>query len=114
MYLVTVKNGSGQTLTASDGTKIKPGGHWQTKTTSGWIDTEFAGQLSFLDIGEKHIPGDTSETWGSLILYRFESVVGRYEGEGALNISFDQFLCATLDGMDFRMVSLDPLRYAAH
>ncbi len=74
------------------------------------IETSLAGRMSFQDVADQHVPGDTTQTWGVLIRYGDEAFVGRYEGGGTLNVVFDQFLQAKLSGMSFREVKLDYLR----
>jgi hypothetical protein len=74
------------------------------------IETSLAGRMTFQDVADHHVPGDTTPTWGVLIRYGDEAFVGRYEGGGQLNIVLDEFLQATLSGMSFRQVKLDYLR----
>ncbi len=108
MYVVTVVNWSRLTWTASDGTNIGPnGGKWQTGAIgNAWINCVQMGTMNFLDIGAEHVPGDSSETWGVLISYQGEEIVGRYEGGGKLNVTINQFMQAELSGIDLREVSL--------
>ena len=113
MYDVTLTNQSSVELQTSDGHKIGPnGGTWKyaggPAGTSAYIDGPF-GRFGLLDIGDSHIGGDSTEQWGVLIVHRNEAVVGRYEGQGTLNITVDQFVQFALAGMDFREVQLDPL-----
>lgn len=110
MYTVTIQNSTDAVITAEDGTQIKPGASW----TSGEIGDTYAhseafGSISFIDVADKHIGGDTRETWGCLITYQGQHMVGRYEGGGKLNVSFNKNLQATLSGMDLRQVQLNPL-----
>ena len=109
-YTVTIENSTDTPITAGDGTVIAPGGNW----TSGTLGDTFAhsdefGSISFVDLGDQHIGGDSSETWGCLITYQGEHMVGRYEGGGQLTVSFNRYLQATLTGMDLRLVQLNPL-----
>ena len=110
-YTVTINNATDSPITVEDGTTIQPnGGSW----TSGTLGNTFGhsdqfGSISFIDLGETHIPGDSGETWGVLITYQGEHMVGRYEGGGQLTVDFNSFLQATLTGMDLRLVALDPL-----
>jgi hypothetical protein len=110
MYQVTLTNASRFTLQASDGSKIPPGKSWQSKELGdAWIRSDQWGTINFLDIGEKHIGGDSKETWGVLIAYQGEEVVGRYEGGGQLVVAFTEYGQLGLKGMDLRQVSLPPL-----
>lgn len=108
-YTVTINNSTDSPITAEDGTVIQPnGGSW----TSGTLGNTFAhsdqfGAISFVDLGDQHIPGDSGETWGVLITYQGEHMVGRYEGGGQLTVDFNAYLQATVTGMDFRLVALD-------
>jgi hypothetical protein len=65
--------------------------------------------MSFRDLGEEHIGGDSEETWGVLIGYQGSHMVGRHEGGGTLNVAFDNHLQAVVSGMNLRHVRLDPL-----
>ena len=110
-YTVTINNSTDSPITAEDGTVIQPnGGTW----TSGTMGNTFAhsdqfGSISFVDLGDQHIGGDSGETWGCLITYQGGHMVGRYEGGGQLKVTFNKYLQATLAGMDLRLVQLDAL-----
>jgi len=108
MYMVTVQNNSQYTFKTSDGATIAPNGTWQPKSAIGnaWVLSTQLGTINFLDIGDKHIPGDSKETWGVLISYQGEEVVGRYEGGGKLSVTINNFGQAQLSGMDLRQVQL--------
>jgi hypothetical protein len=113
MFDVQLTNHSPAELDASDGSKIAAnGGTWQyaggPQGQVTWIDNPF-GRFGFLDIGDMHIGGDSHEQWGVLISFQGMSVVGRYDGQGALTITVDQFLQFNLEGMDFRQVELNGL-----
>ena len=113
MFGVTLTNGSTAELQASDGTKIGPnGGTWSFRGgpqgSSYYVDGPF-GRFGFLDIGDTHVPGDSGEEWGVLFAFQEMSVVGRYEGEGAMTIDINLFLQVALSGMDFRQVELEGL-----
>ena len=110
MFDVTLTNQSTQEFETSGGDKIGNGGTWKFRGgpagASYYVDGPF-GRFGFLDIGDNHIPGDSDEEWGVLFSYQEMSIVGRYAGEGALNITVDPYLQVQLAGMDFRQVSLD-------
>jgi hypothetical protein len=113
MFDVTLTNNSTAELQTSDGKKVGPnGGTWKfaggPQGQATYVDGPF-GRLGFLDIGDTHIGGDSTEEWGVLITYQGMSVVGRYDGQGTLTFAVDQFLQVSATGMDFRQVSLDGL-----
>jgi hypothetical protein len=108
MYTVNVTNSSSYTWQAADGTLIPPNEQWATPEPIGntFIQCQELGTVNFLDIGDTHIPGDSSETWGVLVSYQGEEVVGRYEGQGQLNVTISGFGQAVLSGLDLRQVQL--------
>ncbi len=107
MYQVQVTNQSQFTFSTSDGKQIPPNGTWSSGVIgSAWIGSPQSGAISFLDIAGKHIGGDTGQTWGVLISYQGEEIVGRYEGGGKLNVTINAFGQATLGGMALRRISL--------
>jgi hypothetical protein len=113
MFDVTLTNQSPVTLQRSDGSTVPGnGGTWSFEGgpagSSAYVDGPF-GRFGLLDIGDTHIGGDSGEQWGVLFTYRDMAVVGRYEGQGTLNITVDQFVQVTLAGMDFRQVELEAL-----
>ena len=107
-YTLTINNSTASPITAGDGSTIAPnGGTW----TSGTLGNTYAhsdqfGAISFIDLGDQHIGGDSSETWGVLITYQGENMVGRYEGGGQLTVDFNNYLQAQVSGMDLRLVEL--------
>ena len=113
MFDVTLTNQSPVELQTSDGHKIGGnGGTWKfgggPAGKSAYIDGPF-GRFGFLDIGDTHVGGDSGEEWGVLFTYRDMAVVGRYDGQGTLTITVDQFVQFGLAGMDFRQVELTAL-----
>ena len=113
MYQIKLINRSHNTLTTSDGKSIIQGGIWQTGNLgNAWIKSDQAGTMNFMDIADQHIPGDSGETWGVLISYQGEEIVGRYEGGGQLQVSINVYMQAQLGGMDLRQVSLPALMIA--
>jgi hypothetical protein len=107
-YNLQLINGSPYTWRDSGGTSIDPGGTWVAGQALGnaWFQSSEMGTLNFLDIAAKHIPGDSKETWGVLVSYQGEEMVGRYEGAGNLGVTIGDFGQVELTGMDFREVSL--------
>src|SRR4051794_26912069 len=115
MYNVSVMNASQFQLDASDGSQILPGATWNSSKAIGnaWVRSIERGTLGFFDIGDVHIPGDSGETWGVLISYQGEEVVGRYEGGGKLNVTINRYGQAELSGMDLRQVELPAFTFQA-
>lgn len=108
-YTLKVQNSSPYEWSGSDGANIPPGATWtpqQEPLGNAWMSCNQLGGLNFLDIGDNHIPGDSKETWGVLISYQGEEMVGRYEGGGQLSAQINQFGQVTLSGMDLRQVAL--------
>jgi len=110
MYTLTIKNSTGAPMTTSDGEKIDPEGTWESKELGNtYLHSEEFGSMSFRDIADSHIGGDSDETWGVLITYAGQHMVGRYEGGGHLNVTFNNHLQAELSGMTLRRVHVSPL-----
>ena len=108
-YVLKVQNTSPYEWNGSDGANVPSGATWTPQNEplgNAWLNCNELGTLNFLDIGDKHIPGDSKETWGVLISYQGEEMVGRYEGGGQLSAVINSFGQVTLSGMDLRQVSL--------
>ena len=109
-YIVKVHNGSPYIWWDGTGTQVNPGDGWNAEGKTlgnAFLNCNELGALNFLDIADKHIPGDSKETWGVLISYQGEEMVGRYEGGGQLSADINQYGQVQLGGnMDFRQVSL--------
>jgi hypothetical protein len=108
-YTLQVQNGTQYEWTGSDGANVPPGATWQPQHEplgNAWISSSQLGTINFLDIADQHIPGDSKETWGVLISYQGEEMVGRYEGGGTLKVALNGYGQATPSGMDLRQVSL--------
>jgi hypothetical protein len=113
-YDLVLHNSTGSVLDASDGQQVKPGGTWQPEKGQlgdAYFHSDEVGSLSFRDIGEEHISGDSKETWGVLITYQGSHAVGRYDGEnGSLEITWDKHLQVLVGGkMNVRHVLLNPI-----
>src|SRR3954447_22854524 len=112
-YDLVLTNSTGSVLDASDGKQVKPGDTWKSEKQLGnaYFHSDEVGSLSFRDIGEEHISGDSKETWGVLITYQGTHVVGRYDGDrGSLEITWDKHLQALVGGkMTLRHVLLNPI-----
>jgi hypothetical protein len=110
-YTVTVVNSSGAPFTTKDGKTINEGETWTSDVLgNAYIHSDEFGSISFRDIGETHIGGDDPKTtWGVLISYGGQHMVGRYEGGGELHVTFNDHLQADVSGMNLRRVRLDAL-----
>jgi hypothetical protein len=111
-YSLILQNSTGSTIDASDGQTIRPDDSWKGDGLgNAYFHSDEVGSLSFRDIGEEHISGDSKETWGVLITYQGTHVVGRYDGDrGSLEITWDKHLQALVGGkMTLRHVLLNPI-----
>lgn len=114
MYQLSVTNNSNVGIGFLGGNEvIPPGGQYQSGNLGDLIlVVPSRGPLSFHDIGDQHIGGDSDETWGVLIAYQGEEMVGRYEGGGQLMVQVNEYYQAVLSGMDIRQVSLPAMELA--
>lgn len=114
MYQISLTNNSNVGLGFMGGNQvIPPGDGWQSGNLGDiGIVIPTRGTLSFHDIGDKHIGGDSKETWGVLIAYQGEEYVGRYEGGGRLKVVINELYQAQLSGMDLRQVYLPGIELA--
>src|SRR3954452_14846499 len=112
-YDLVLTNSTGSALDASDGKQVKPGETWKDEKQLGnaYFHSDEVGSLSFRDIGDTHISGDSKETWGVLITYQGAHTVGRYDGDnGLLQVTWDEHLQALVGGkMNCRHVLLNPI-----
>ena len=114
MYQVTLTNNSNVAVGFVGGNQIiPPGDHWKSDNLGDiTLLVPTRGPLSFHDIGDKHIGGDSKETWGVLVAYQGEEYVGRYEGGGQLAVEINEYYQAVLSGMDIRQVYLPAFEVA--
>jgi hypothetical protein len=115
VYQVSVTNNSSYGIGFLGGNQVIPNGGGQYKSGNLGnltLTVPTRGPLDFLDIGDKHIGGDSKETWGVLIAYQGEEFVGRYEGGGQLTVVLNQYYQVELSGMDLREVSLPAMELA--
>lgn len=109
-YYVHVTNNSAVELQTSDGKTIAPnGGTWDSPLLGdATVGNDMFGTMLFIDLGDKHIGGDTGETWGVLMRYHDTAVVGRYEGGGGqFKVEFNTYLQARVQGPSLRQVQLE-------
>ena len=114
MYQVTVTNNSNVGIGFLGGNQvITPGDQWKSGDLGDvTLIVPTRSPISFHDIGNQHIPGDSGETWGVLIAYQGEEFVGRYEGGGQLTVDINTYYQAVLSGMDIREVALPAMEIA--
>lgn len=114
MYQLSLTNNSNVGIGFVGGNQvIPPGDQWKSGNLGDLIlDVPTRGPISFHDIGDQHIPGDSGETWGVLIAYQGEEIVGRYEGGGQLAVEINTYYQAVLSGIDLREVSLPAMEIA--
>ncbi len=62
------------------------------------IDVPGLGSINLIDLGDKHIGGPSTATWGVLLSYQGNESIFRYEGEGKLTITLNDLGQAILDG----------------
>ena len=112
MYQINLTNHSNVSLEFIGGNQIIPSGDQWKSGDLGDITlvVPTRGPLSFHDLGDTHIGGDSGETWGVLIAYQGEEIVGRYEGGGQLTVDINTYYQAVLSGMDLREVSLPAMQ----
>lgn len=115
MYQLSITNNSPYGIGFLGGNQVIPerGGQWKSGNLGNvtfLVPTR--GPLDFFDLGNNHIPGDSSEAWGVLIAYQGEEFVGRYEGGGQLTVVVNQYCQAQLGGMDIREVQLPAMTIA--
>jgi hypothetical protein len=112
-YDLILKNSTGSVLDASDGKRVEPGESWRSEKQLGnaYFHSDEVGSLSFRDIGDTHISGDSKETWGVLVTYQGAHAVGRYDGDGGfLEVTWDEHLQVLVGGkMNVRHVLLNPI-----
>lgn len=65
---------------------------------NGYINVVGVGTINFTDIGEQHVGGFSTATWGVLISYQGEELVFRYEGGGEIQVTINQFGQAEITG----------------
>ncbi len=114
MYQVTLTNNSNVGLGFVGGNQVIPAGDQWKSGNLGDVTllVPTRGPLSFHDIGDQHIGGDSGETWGVLIAYQGQEFVGRYEGGGQLTVVINTYYQAVLSGMDIREVDLPAMELA--
>ena len=110
-YFVNVANDSKYLdFETSNGQRIGPGATWRSEQLgNAWISSRQFGTVAFLDLAMEKPAGSSDETWGVLISYQGEEVVGRYEGGGELHVTVNQYGQLTLSGMNLRQVHLPPM-----
>jgi hypothetical protein len=112
-YYVAVKNASVYDLSTSDHQTIAAaGGSWESALLGdAWVQSPAWGAISFLDIADHHIGGDSGGEWGVLVSYQGEEIVARYDGSPILAVEINPYGQALVGGTGFtlRQVSLPAL-----
>jgi hypothetical protein len=109
-YTLTIQNSTGAPMTTSDGQTIAPDDSWESRELGNtYVHSDEFGSMSFRDLGDSRIGGDDGGTWGVLISYGGQHMVGRYEGGGHLQVTFNDHLQAEVGGMTLRRVHVNPL-----
>lgn len=101
MYTLTVNNNYVWQISADNGAVKIPergGSHVFNDLGSVYLDIPGMGQMAFIDLGDKKIPGYdvASETWGVLVRTHTTEAYYRYEGGGILTATFDEYGTCTL------------------
>ena len=102
MYTLTVKNNYAWQISANAGAVNIPergGSHIFSDQGSLFLEIPGMGQMAFIDLGDKKIPGFegvATETWGVLVRSATTEAYYRYEGGGILTATFDQYGTCTI------------------
>ena len=97
MYNVKITNNYLYGLPMSGGGEIKSK---ITASFENWgnqvITIPGMGPLNFIDLGDKKIEGYTGtgypmQTWGALIRFQMTEIYFRYEGQGSIEVTVDQY-----------------------
>ncbi|HEY0462418.1 MAG TPA: hypothetical protein VGC97_25010 [Pyrinomonadaceae bacterium] len=74
---------------------------------NGFISVPGIGNVNFLDIGKKDVGGHSNKTWGVLISYQGEELIFRYENDGDVKVTINEFGQAEFSGNgDFSKIKL--------
>jgi hypothetical protein len=68
------------------------------KLGSGYINVPGVGAVNFVDIGDRQMGGHSKKKWGVVISYQGEDALFRYDGEGELNVTINEFGQAEISG----------------
>lgn len=95
MYNLTVVNHYPWTITVSHGTvfEVASGSTFQLPARLGdaWLQVPGIGQMLLRDVADRQIGGFSKATWGVYLAYQGEELVFRYEGEGQITVTFNDF-----------------------
>lgn len=93
MYTLNVKNNYIWPITANENAVIpeRGGSHTFERQGSMFLEVPGMGAVTFLDLGDRKLPGypEVKETWGVLVRTHSTEAYYRYEGGGILNATFD-------------------------
>jgi len=98
---LTVTNKFHQTLAAfgtpMNATDTRPFKVPQT-LGNGYINVPGIGGVTFIDIGERQMGGHSKKKFGVFISYQGEEAVFRYDGEGEMQVTINEFGQAEISG----------------
>lgn len=109
MYTLTIKNNYIQNIGASTGVTIAKGTDFTFNDRGSIIFTiPGMGEMNFIDLGDKKLPGfpELKQTWGVLVRYRTVEAYYRYEGGGELTANFDHLGTCTLTTTNGAMIPI--------
>ena len=111
MYALTITNNYVWQISADNGSvriDERGGTHTFEKLGNLSLDIPGMGQMAFIDLGDKKIPGYpiAKETWGVLVRGANVEAYYRYEGGGALNLTIDAYGTATLTTSNGTLISI--------
>ena len=116
MYTLNVKNNFIWPITSNEGTVIPERGGSNSFSNQGSMVHHVMGlgDFTFLDLGDKKIPGypEAPETWGVLLRSHVHEAYYRYEGGGDLTAEFDEYGTCTLSTTNGTLIpiSIDELK----
>lgn len=109
MYTLTVNNNYIQNIGSSNGVTITTKSNHVFNDRGSIIFTiPGMGEMNFIDLGNKKIPGfpEPSQTWGVLVRYRTIEAYYRYEGGGELTATIDNLGTCTLTTANGSMIPI--------
>ncbi len=109
MYTLTVNNNYSQDIGTSNGVTISKGkNHVFNDRGSIILSVPGMGEMNFIDLGNKKLPGypEPKQTWGVLARYRTIEAYYRYEGGGELTATFDNLGTCTLTTANGTMIPI--------
>jgi len=109
MYTLTVDNHYSYDIAASNGDTIPQGENLVFNNMGSIILTiPGMGDVNFIDLGDKKLEGypEPKETWGVLVRYCAKETYYRYEGQGQLTATVDNFGACTIATINGSMIPI--------